>query len=81
MPIFKNLLKCFLNLFGNNQKSYYNFLYIIMFFILFLGGHVLSSPLAGLVFCLLFCLTYGNNNEKFGNDWVSELDRKKELAV
>ena len=31
VPIFKNLLKCFLNLFGNNQKSYYNYLYIIMF--------------------------------------------------
>lgn len=74
VPIFKNLLKCLKNLFKNNQKSYYNFLYIIVFFIMFLGGHVLNSPLAGLAFCLLFCLTYGDNNEKFGNDWISELD-------
>ena len=71
IPILKNLLKCLKNLFKNNRNSYYNFLYAMMFFVLFLGGHVLNSPLAGLVFCLLFCLTYGNNYEKFGNDWIS----------
>lgn len=71
IPILKNLLKCLKNLFKNNRNSYYNFLYALMFFVLFLGGHVLNSPLAGLVFCLLFCLTYGNNYEKFGDDWIS----------
>lgn len=70
VPLFKNLLKCFVNLFKNNISSYYTFLYIIMFFVSFLGGHVLNSPLAGIVFCLLYCLTYGHNNQKFGNEWI-----------
>lgn len=62
IPIIKNLFACIFNLLKNNEKSYYNFLYIIMFLISFLGGHVLNSPLAGIVFCLLMLLTYGNNS-------------------
>lgn len=51
----KKIFNCIKIMFkGDKKTSYYSFLFIILFLISFLGAHVLSSPLAGILLCLMW---------------------------
>ncbi len=52
IPIVRNVWKAARNVVSQSRKSFVNFFYIILFVLSFLGGHILSSPLAGILFCL-----------------------------
>lgn len=59
--LLRHYIKCLKCLTYKNKYSYFCFLYIISSTISFLGGHVLNSPLAGVVFCLVFSLSINHN--------------------
>lgn len=51
------------NVFNRNANAYFSFTFIVFAIISFLGGHVLSSPMAGIVFCSAYFLSKNRNRE------------------
>lgn len=53
----KQIWSCMKYITKSAKESYFGFLFIIIFLISFLGAHVLSSPLAGILLCMMFGIT------------------------
>lgn len=63
IPIIKRFLKAAKNM-GRKKENYMNFFYCILCMLSFLGGHVLNSPFAGVLFCLLSMMVTGKRKSK-----------------
>ena len=63
----RRALQCAIRVFRRQSDAYDAVLYIIFYILMFMGGHVLNSPFAGVAFCLSLALTDRSIRRENGN--------------